>query len=108
MLESSRRVHCEGMNEDVLLTAWPVSNGPFDLRLLAAAAREGKLGHPQLQLRAVANLDDSITAQVVEGSVPVEPRQVLYILGRGLFRLTRRERWPGGRELLLLRAWASL
>jgi len=91
---------------DDLLSAWQVKAG-IDPRLYAAAAHEKALGEPQLRLLLVASRGDSITVQVVDGLVPPEPVAVFYVLGRGTFRLARRERWPGGRELLLLEAWAE-
>ena len=94
----------EALNEDVLLSAWLVDRSPSDLRMLVAAAHGGKLPEAQLQLRPLASRDDSLTVQVVEGAVPAEPRARLYVLGRGIFGLARRERWPRGQELLLLEA----
>jgi len=47
--------------------------------------------------------DDSITVQVVERDVPAQPEARIYVLERGAFRLTRRQRGPGGRELLQLK-----
>jgi hypothetical protein len=93
------------MINEAVLSAWPVDRLALDVRLLVAAAQEGKLGKAQLQLRLVADRGDSVTVQVAEGTAPAEPGALLYIQGRGTFRQVRSERWPGGRVLLTLAAW---
>jgi hypothetical protein len=93
------------MISDAVLSAWPLDRLAMDLRLLVAAAQEGKAGQGAAPAQVPRGPGDSIAVQVVKGKVPAEPGALLYILGRGTFRVVRCERWPGGGELLLLEAW---
>jgi hypothetical protein len=55
---------------------------------------------PPLQFRLLSSTGDTVTVQVVKGSVPLR--------GRGAYELLRREVWPDERVRLTLSAWPRL
>lgn len=47
---------------------------------------------------------DVVTMQITRGEIR-DPAELLYVDGKGLFEIVRIEPWPGGRTLLVLKAW---
>ncbi len=92
------------MAAEEILAAWEVKQGGSELGALVAAAQDGRLGNPEVRFRLVASRGDSITVQRVDGCAPLAGT-LLYVSKRGPYEVARCERWPGGRELLLLEAW---
>ena len=89
------------MNARRGIGAWKVPRG-IDLALLVDVASDQIL-EPDLRVEIVSQAPDSITVQVVEGEVPDDPTEVLFIADRGAFVVARRFWWPAvaGRDLLL-------
>ena len=87
----------KGMSEDTVYPAWEVDQHRLAHGELAAAARDGRLGEPQLRLAIQTDRGDTITVRVVQGVAPSRSGSVLYVAGRGVFRLVRRVRSPGAR-----------
>jgi len=79
---------------DEILSTWLVKTD-LDLRLYVGAAREKALGEPELRLLLGASRGDSITVQVVDGLVPLEPNATFYVLDRGTYRLAKRDALAG-------------
>lgn len=65
-----------------------------------------------LEVVLLSTRRDVITVQVVEGEMS-NPDEVLYVSGRGLYELVRKEGWPPAtagappRVLLTLKAWPN-
>jgi hypothetical protein len=91
------------LTREALLRAWELPRG-FDLRAMIAITQQDLL-LPDLRVRLLSSTGDTITVQVVEGAPPVSDAILLYIQGRGVYDVLRREMWPGGRVLLTLAAW---
>ena len=91
---------------DEPLEAWEFPAG-FDPEKMAAVAA-GRLTPPDLRGVLVSTRGDVLTLQVFEGQAPGDPEFRLYVRGRGAFEVLRREPWPDGRELVVLRASSRL
>jgi hypothetical protein len=100
------------VSRDAILPAWEFPRAT-PLPVMVSVAREtiavapDEL-RPHLHLRPVSSTGDTMTVQVVKGRAPVVPNALLYVRGRGAFRLLRREVWPGERVRLTLAAWPRL
>ncbi len=94
------------MAVEEILRAWEIEHEGTELGALVAAAQDDRPGSPEVRFRLVGSRGDSITVQRVDGHVP-HAGTLLYVSKRGTFVVARCERWPGGRQLLLLKAWPS-
>jgi hypothetical protein len=72
----------------------------------AAAIAQGRLTEPDLELATVSSRGDVVTMQITRGEIG-DPTDLLQVERLGLFEILRIEPWPGGRILLVLRAWPS-
>jgi hypothetical protein len=84
------------------LEAWEFPAG-FDLAKIAGVADE-RLTPPDLRGVLVSSRGEILTLQVFEGQAPADPEFQLWVRGRGPYQVLRREAWPDGRELVVLRA----
>lgn len=87
------------------LEAWEFPAG-FDLEKIAGVAA-GRLTPPDLRGVLVSSRGDVLTLQVFDGQAPADPEFRLYVRGHGAYEVLRREAWPDGRELVVLRASAG-
>jgi hypothetical protein len=67
----------------------------------------GRLAPPDARAVLVSSRGDVITVQLVEGRLTEGGDFLVYVGGRGAFEVIRREAWPGGRALVILKAWPS-
>jgi hypothetical protein len=74
----------------------------------AVVVAPGELKPPDLQLWLLSSTGDTITVQVLRGTVPVDPRALLYVRGRGAYEVLWSEVWPKRRVQLTLAAWPRL
>ncbi len=88
-----------------LLHSWVFDRDRVDFGAVVRASQDGDMGPPGLQLSLLSSTGDTITVQVVDGIIPLDPDAVFYVQGRGTYEMLRRECWPGGRTLLTLAAW---
>jgi hypothetical protein len=91
------------VTSDGVLAVWvfPRELGHEQIQVAALAGTDA----PELRVHVLSSTGDSISVQVVEGVVPLDPDAVLYVQRRGPFEIKRRDVWPGGRVLLTLDAW---
>jgi hypothetical protein len=87
------------------LEAWEFPAG-VDLDKIAGVA-EGRLTPADLRGVLVSSRGDVLTLQVFDGQTPDDPEFRLWVRGRGAYEILRREAWPDGRELVVLRAWGG-
>jgi hypothetical protein len=91
-----------------------VSDGPVAVWLHPLDADLGAMARASLDVRevpdlralVVASTGDTITVELVQGIRPVG-LELLYVERRGAYQLARTEFWPGGRTVLVLRAWPA-
>lgn len=88
-----------------VVSGWSLDRDAGQSGGVVAAAQDGLLGPPDLRARLLSSTGDTISVQVFEGTVPVEPDALLYVEHRGAYVVLRREMWPEGRDLLTLAAW---
>jgi hypothetical protein len=86
-----------------LLDIWEFP-ADFELAKITQIAIDA-LTEPDLRAHLVSSRGDILTVQVAEGRPTTDPEMRVYVGGRGAFEVVRRELWPGGRTLLVLRAW---
>jgi hypothetical protein len=77
--------------------------GDTDLGEMVRTAQDQERD-PDLRVQLLASAGETVTVEVVDGRVPVDP-DALHVQDRGACELARRETWPGGRVLLLVMAW---
>jgi hypothetical protein len=85
------------------LEGWEFPAG-FDLEKMVEVAT-ARLTPPDLRGILVSSRGDVLTLQVFDGQAPTDPEFRVYVRGRGAFEVLRREAWPDGRELLVLREY---
>jgi hypothetical protein len=73
-----------------------------------AAIGERELVPPDLLLLLLRSTGDTITVMVVRGTVPVDPRDLIYVRGRGAYEVLRSGAIPSHRRQLTLAAWPRL
>jgi hypothetical protein len=93
----------EGVSVTELLDIWEFP-ADFELAKITQIAIDA-LTEPDLRAHLVSSRGDILTVQVADGKPPADSEMRLYVGGRGAFEITRIERWPGERVLLVLRAW---
>jgi len=83
------------------IAVWKIPRG-IDLALVADVAT-GQLLEPDLRVEVVSQATDSITVQIIEGEVPDDPAEILFLAGRGAYVVVRRFWWPAvaGRDVLM-------
>jgi hypothetical protein len=101
------------VSRDSILSAWEFPRAT-PLAEMVHVAREtvvvtpGELKPPDLQLLLPSSTGDTITVGVMKGAVPVDPRALLYVRGRGAYEVLRSEVWSPNRMQLTLAAWPRL
>jgi hypothetical protein len=63
---------------------------------------------PHLHLQLVSSTGDTITVQLVRGTVPVDPDALICVRGRGAYEVLRLEPWSKHRSTMTLAAWPRL
>jgi len=69
----------KSMSADTVYPAWEVDQHRLAQGELPAAARDGRLGEPQLLLAIQTDRGDTISVPVVQEAVPSAPGSLLYV-----------------------------
>jgi hypothetical protein len=89
-----------------MIGLWVYDREDSERILASAVIAQDLVTAPDLEALLVSARGDHITVQVVAGQLE-DPRAILYVEQRGTFEIFRTEMWPGGRSLLVLRAWPA-
>jgi hypothetical protein len=76
----------------------------FDIAKITEVAQD-RLTPPDAEGYVLSSSGDTLTVQVLRGGITEDADMLVYVGGRGVFEVTRREVWPEGRVLLTLAAW---